>query len=67
MSEILKINDAVDDLKIGLVIPMDNLRTTLKKVFKSINGLNSKMVLSPHEVGKSDEKYDLLAGGFYKI
>lgn len=60
LSEILKINDAVDDLKIGLVIPMDNLRTTLKKVFKSINGLNSKMVLSPHEVGKSDEKYDLL-------
>ena len=60
LSEILKINDAVDDLKIGLVIPMDNLRTTLKKVFKSIKGLNSKMVLNPHEVGKSDEKYDLL-------
>ena len=60
LSEILKINDAVDDLKIGLVIPMDNLRTTLKKVFKSIKGLNSKMVLSPHDVGKSDEKYDLL-------
>ena len=60
LSEILKINDAVDDLKIGLVIPMDNLRTTLKKVFKSIKGLNSKMVLSPHEVGKSDGKYDLL-------
>ena len=60
LSEILKINDAVVDLKIGLVIPMDNLRTTLKKVFKSIKGLNSKMVLSPHDVGKSDEKYDLL-------
>jgi len=60
LSEILKINDAVDDLKIGLVIPMNNLRTTLKKVFKSIKGLNSKMVLSPHEVGKSNEKYDLL-------
>jgi len=60
LSEILKINDAVDDLKIGLVIPMDNLRTTLKKVFKSIKSLNSKMVLSPHEVGKNDEKYDLL-------
>ena len=39
---------------------MDNLRTTLKKVFKSIKGLDSKMVLSPHEVGKSDDKYDLL-------
>lgn len=60
LSEILKINDAVDDLKIGLVIPMENLRSTLKKVFRSIKGLNSNMVLSPHDVGKSDEKYDLL-------
>ena len=60
LSEILKINEAVDDLKIGLVIPMDNLRTTLKKVFKSIKGLNSNMVLSPNDVAKSKEKYDLL-------
>jgi hypothetical protein len=60
LSDILKINDAVDDLKIGLVIPMDNLRTTLKKVFKHIKGLNSKMVLSPHDIGKYDETYDLL-------
>lgn len=58
--EILKINEAVDDLKIGLVIPMENLRTTLKKVFRSIKGLNSNMVLSPNDVGKSDEIYDLL-------
>ena len=60
LSEILKINDAVDDLKIGLVIPMENLRSTLKKVFKSIKGLSSNIVLSPHDVGKSDEQYDLL-------
>ena len=60
LSEILKINDAVDDLKIGLVIPMENLRSTLKKVFRNIKGLKSNMVLSPNDVGKSDEKYDLL-------
>ena len=60
LSEILKINDAIDDLKIGLVIPMDNLRSTLKRVFKHIKGLNSSMVLSPHDVGKSEEVYDLL-------
>lgn len=60
LSDILKLNDAIDDLKIGLVIPMDNLRTTLKKVFRSIKGLNSNMVLSPHEVGKSNDTYDLL-------
>ena len=60
LSDILKINDVIDDLKIGLVIPMDNLRTTLKKVFKHIKGLNSKMVLSPNDVAKSNELYDLL-------
>ena len=60
LSEILTINDAVDDLKIGLVIPMDNLRTTLKKVFKNIKGLSPSMVLSPHDVGKNDTIYDLL-------
>lgn len=60
LSEILKINDAIDDLKIGLVIPMDNLRSTLKRVFRQIKGLNSSMVLSPHDVGKSEEVYDLL-------
>ena len=60
LSEILTINDAIDDLKIGLVIPMDNLRTTLKKVFKNIKGLNPSMVLSPHDVGKNDTVYDLL-------
>lgn len=48
------------NLKIALVIPMENLRATLKKVFKGIKGLNSNMVLSPHEVGKSKEIYDLL-------
>lgn len=60
LSEILKINDAIDDLKIALVIPMENLRTTLKKVFKHIKGLTLNMVLSPHDVGKNDVVYDLL-------
>ncbi len=60
LSEILKINDAIDDLKIGIVIPMDNLRSTLKRVFRHIKGLSANMVLSPHDVGKSDEIYDLL-------
>lgn len=60
LSEILKINDAVDDLKIGLVIPMDNLRSTLKRVFRSIKGLKSSMVLSPNDVAKSKDMYDLL-------
>jgi len=60
IKEILKINSSIDTLKVGLVIPMDNLRATLKKVFRKVNGLNPNMVLSPNDVAKSDEKYDLL-------
>lgn len=48
------------NIKIGLVIPMANLRKTLKNVFKNIKGLSSKMVLSPNDVAKSEEIYDLL-------
>lgn len=46
------------DLKIALVIPMTALRKTLKRVFKSVKGLDSGMVIGPYEVVK--EKYDLL-------
>ena len=58
--DILKINETVEDLRIGLVIPMENLRGTLKKVFKYIKGLNSNMVLSPNDVAKNNQIYDLL-------
>lgn len=51
---------ALRDFKVGIVIPMDNLREAVKNVFSSIRGLNKNMVLSPHEVGKSDEDFDLL-------
>jgi len=45
---------------IGLVIPQQSLRRTIQNVFKSIPGLDKSMVLSPFEVGKSSQKYDLL-------
>lgn len=60
IQEVLKIYDSINKLKIGLVIPMDNLRKTLKNVFKNVSGLNPKMVLSPNDVAKNSEKYDLL-------
>lgn len=44
--------------KIGLIVPMTSLRNTLKKVFKSIPGLQPKMVIGPSDVVK--EKYDLV-------
>ncbi len=45
-------------LKVGLVIPMESLRKTLKNVFKQIDGLKANMVIGPSEVIK--DKYDIL-------
>jgi len=44
--------------KVGLVIPMTSLRQTLSKVFKSVDGLSTNMILSPVDVSK--EKYDII-------
>lgn len=44
--------------KIGFVVPMSELRETMKKIFKSIDGLSADMVLAPEEVVK--EYYDVL-------
>ena len=50
--------------KIGLVIPQKSLQTSLKDVFKNLNNLNSKMILSPADVVKEYVRtgipYDLL-------
>ena len=45
-------------MKIGLVIAMTALRSTLRKVFRSVKGLKANMVLGPNDVCK--DKYDLL-------
>ena len=44
--------------RIGFVVPMVQLRTTIKRIFASIDGLSEDMVLSPEEVVKS--YYDVL-------
>ncbi|MGB5554870.1 MAG: DNA/RNA helicase domain-containing protein, partial [Flavobacteriaceae bacterium] len=44
--------------KMALVVPMASFRSTLKKVFKNIKGLNARMVIGPAEVTKED--YDIL-------
>ncbi|WP_252229925.1 MULTISPECIES: DUF2075 domain-containing protein [unclassified Clostridium] len=46
------------DLKIGLVIPMTSLRSTLKKVFRNVKNLKANMVLGPSDV--VGNKYDIL-------
>ena len=45
-------------MKIGMVIPMQSLRATVKKVFKNVKSLKQTMVLSPVDVPK--DTYDLL-------
>ena len=60
IQETLKIHNSIEKLNIGLVIPMENLRKTLKKVFKDVSGLSPNMVLSPNDVAKSKTRFDLL-------
>ncbi|MDR1781821.1 MAG: DUF2075 domain-containing protein [Bacilli bacterium] len=49
-----------EDFKVGLVIPMDNLRSTLKDVTKSIKSLKG-LVYSPTDISKTSKDYfDLL-------
>lgn len=52
--------DLIADLKIGLVIPQQSLRSTIKKVFNKTPSLQAGMVLSPFDLAPSEEPYDLL-------
>lgn len=54
----LKEQEETKHLEVGLVVPMTGLRKTIKKVFSSISGLKSNMVIGPNDVTKS--KYDIL-------
>ncbi len=54
----LKEKEDTKHLKIGLIVPMTGLRQTIKKVFSSINGLKSSMVIGPSDVVGED--YDLV-------
>ena len=52
--------DLFRGLRIGLVVPMQDLRRTLTRVFKGTPGLSADMVLSPREVALSGEHFDIL-------
>ena len=45
--------------KIGFVVPMKQLRATMKKLFKTIDGLNEAMIYSPKEAYYESD-FDLL-------
>ena len=50
----------LEDLRIGLVVPQQSLRESIKKVFRKTPGLNAAMVLTPFQVGEADGLFDLL-------
>jgi len=58
LMKLLQTEKRFKHLTVGLVIPMTSLRKTLKKVFKSIKGLNAGMVIGPNDVVKKE--YDIL-------
>jgi len=46
--------------RIGLVIPQRALRASVRDVFRKTKGLDPKMVMTAFEVGKAEDKFDLL-------
>ncbi|MFN3708059.1 DNA/RNA helicase domain-containing protein [Microcella sp.] len=48
------------DFRVGLVVPQQSLRESIKRVFKRTPGLAPSQVLTPFQVGASDECWDLL-------
>jgi len=52
--------ELLTDKRIGFVIPQQSLRESIKKVFRKTPGLSAEMVLTPFDVGLSDEHFDVL-------
>lgn len=46
--------------RIGLVVPQQSLRESIKKVFRTTPGLHPDMVLTAFDVGFAEEDFDLL-------
>lgn len=46
--------------RVGIVVPQQSLRKSIKKVFRRTPGLNPDMVLTPFDVGFSGDHFDLL-------
>jgi DUF2075 family protein/predicted GIY-YIG superfamily endonuclease len=52
--------EVLKDMKIGFVVPQQALRGSIRKVFLQTVGLEKAMVLTPFQVGRSTERWDLL-------
>ncbi|KIL89237.1 hypothetical protein FAVG1_07631 [Fusarium avenaceum] len=47
-------------LRVGLVVPQQSLRSSIKAVFKKTPGLHPSMVMTPFEIGEADGMSSLL-------
>jgi DUF2075 family protein len=52
--------ELLDAPRIGLVVPQQSLRASIRRVFAHTPNLTPSMVLSPFQVGHSDERFDVL-------
>ncbi|MCU1578878.1 MAG: family ATPase [Rhodoglobus sp.] len=52
--------ELLDGIRIGLVVPQQSLRESIKKVFRKTPGLNPDMVMTAFDVGATDRHFDLL-------
>ncbi|WP_019481881.1 DNA/RNA helicase domain-containing protein [Arthrobacter sp. TB 23] len=52
--------DLLENYRVGLIIPQQSLRSTIRKVFKKTPSLSPRMVLSPFDLSADGEPYDLL-------
>jgi uncharacterized protein len=53
-------SEMVSGFRIGLVVPQQSLRESIRRVFTKTPGLDKSMVLSPFDVGLSEHHFDLL-------
>jgi len=52
--------ELIVDKRVGLVVPQQSLRESIKKVFRRTPGLHPDMVLTAFDVGFAEEDFDLL-------
>ncbi|MDI3331905.1 MAG: DUF2075 domain-containing protein [Micrococcus sp.] len=52
--------DRLQGLRLGLVVPQQSLRKSIKNVFKKTPGLNANQVVDPFAVGLEGRNYDVL-------
>lgn len=50
----------LEGFRIAFVVPQQSLRASIQKVFHKTPGLHKDMVLTPFEVGESDQRFDLI-------